>query len=163
MPLHTTLLSRTPHNALFSALVGALYVLVILLLPIPPMQRYTAALFGVWLGIVSLIRYVTLRAEPPTEALRSIPLRFSGELGRFRLRPRGDGRRVEVRAGSELVAEAIATDDGDELVLHAQHVADSELGAFGTAIGQAIEMAAVADADHPAERRRAGPARWGRA
>jgi len=39
-------------------------------------------------------------------------------------------------------------------------VADSELEEFGTAIGKAIEMAAAADEDRPAERHVAGPASW---
>jgi hypothetical protein len=69
---------------------------------------------------------------------------------------------VEVRAGAEVVAEAIATDDGDELVVDFDAPEDSELEAFGAAIGQAIEMAAAADADRPDERHIAGPASWRR-
>jgi hypothetical protein len=153
----------TERNALLWAVVGVSFVLVIALLPIPPMQRLSAALLGIWLCLASVIRYLTLHAEPSPEAIRWIPLRFSGALGRFELRPRGDGRRVEVRAGPEVIAEAIATDEQDVLVFNNPVVAESELEAFGTALGQAIEMAAAADEDGPDERHVAGPRNWGRA
>ena len=157
--------TMTPSHALFRAVLSALFVLVIALLPIRPWLLYLAALLGVWLCFASLVRYAALRAERPSplETPRSIPLRFSGPIGRFRLRPRGDGRRIEVRAGSQVVAEVIAADGGDEIVLDPETVADSELEAFGTAIGRAIEMAAAADEDRLAERHVAGPASWGKA
>ncbi len=158
------LAGRAPHHALLIALSAALYVLVMLLSPVQPMQRHAAALFGIWLCIASLIRYVALRTESSSrEPIRWIPLRFSGDRGRFELRPRGDGRRVEIRAGSEILAEAIASDDGDELVLDFEAIGDAELEAFGAAIGQAIEMVAAADEDRPAERQVAGPKSWGKA
>ena len=152
---------REPRYQLLFGVVAGAYVLVTLLLPIEPMHRYAAALLGIWLLFASLIRYVGLRgAASPLARGRWIPLRFTGELGRFQLRPRGDGRRVEVRAGAEVVAEAIATDEGDELLVDFEAPDDSELEAFGTAIGQAIEMAAAADADRPEERHVAGPSSW---
>lgn len=154
---------RAPHYALLVALIAALYLLIMGLSPLQPMQRNAAALVGIWLCIASLIRYVAERAELSREAIRWIPLRFSGDLGRFELRPRGDGRRVEIRAGSEIVAEAIASDDGDELVLDFEAADDAELDEFGAAIGQAIEMVAVADEDRPTERQVRGPASWGKA
>lgn len=160
MPVPRSLLARTPRDALFSAVVGVSFVLVMLLMPIPPTQRASAALLGVWLCFASLVRFLSLHVEPRGEARRWIPITFSGELGRFELRPRGDGRRVEVRDGPEVVAEAIATDEGDELVLNVPLVAESELEAFGSAVGQAIEMAAAADEDRPAERHVAGPRSW---
>jgi hypothetical protein len=156
MRLHMSL-PPTERDALLWAVVGVSFVLVIALLPIPPMQRSSAALLGVWLCFASVIRYLTRRAEPSPEALRWIPLRFSGECGRFELRPRGDGRRVEVRAGREVIAEAIATDEQDLLVFNNPIVAESELEAFGTALGQAIEMAAAADEDGPDDRWSAVP------
>jgi hypothetical protein len=162
MRLHMDL-PPTERGALLGAVVGVSFVLVIALLPIPPMQRASAALLGTWLCFASVIRYLALRAEPSPEAIRWIPLRFSGELGRFELRSRGDGRRVEVRAGPEVIAEAIATDEQDVLVFNSPIVAESELEAFGTALGQAIEMAAAADEDGPDERHVAGPRSWGRA
>jgi hypothetical protein len=155
--------ARTLRGALFWAMLGVSFVFVSFLLPITPVQRYASALLGLWLCVASLIRFASLRAEPRAETLLSIPLRFSGDLGRFELRPRGDGRRVEVRAGQEVVAEAIATDERDELVLNTGLVADSDLDAFGAALGQAIEMAAAADEDRPAERHVGGPRNWGRA
>ena len=157
------LAGRTPQYWLLVALTAALYVLVMLLSPLQPMQRHAAALLGIWLCIASLIRYLALRTESSREPIRWIPVRFSGDLGRFELRPRGDGRRVEIRAGSEIVAEAIASDEGDELVLDFEAIGDAELEAFGAAIGQAIEMVAAADEDRPEERQVAGPASWGKA
>lgn len=163
----TTLVSptMTPRRALYRAVLGASFVLVIALLPMWSSKLYSVALLGVWICFASLIRYAALLAERPSppESTRWIPLRFSGPIGRFRLRPRGDGRRVEVRASLQVVAEVIAADAGDEIVLDPEGVADSELEAFGTAIGRAIEMAAAADEDRPAERHRAGPASWGKA
>lgn len=153
--------ARPPHYALLVALTAALYLLVVVQSPLHPMQRNAAALVGVWLCIASMIRYVASRAESSREAVRWIPLRFSGDLGRFELRPRGDGRRVEIRAGSEIVGEAIASDEGDELVVDFEAADDAELEEFGAAIGQAIEMVAVADQDCPTERHVAGPASWG--
>jgi hypothetical protein len=154
--------ARTPRGALFWVVVGASFALVSFAMPITPIQRYAIALLGAWLCVASAIRYAALRAESRPERSWWIPLRFSGDIGRFKLRPRGDGRRVEVRAGQEVVAEAIATDERDELVLNTDLVADSELDALGAALGQAIEMAAAADEDQPAERRVAGPRSWGR-
>lgn len=154
----------TPRHALFLAVLGASFVLVIALLPIWPWPLNSIALLGVWICFASLIRYWALVAEraSPPESRRLIPLAFSGPIGRFRLRPRGDGRRVEVRASAQVVAEVIAADEGDQLVLDPETVADSELEAFGTAIGRAIEMAAAADEDRPTERHVAGPRSWGR-
>ena len=80
----------------------------------------------------------------------------------FKLWPRGDGRRVEVRAGSDVVAEVWVTDESHELRLDDSMVADADLEAFGTALGQAIEMVAVADKDRPTERNVTGPRNWGR-
>jgi hypothetical protein len=153
--------AREPRYQLLIGLVAGSCVLVTLLLPIEPMYRYAVALVGVWILFAALTRYAGLRAVArPLTRSRWIPLRFTGELGRFQVRSRGDGRRVEVRAGVDVVAEAIATDDGDELLVDFEAPDDSELDAFGTAIGQAIEMAAAADADRPAERHVAGPASW---
>lgn len=140
-----------------------LYVAVVLLLPITPMYRYSAALLGAWVVCAGLIRYAALQRERPRPAWRRpIPIRFSGSFGRFTLQARGDGRRVEVRAGPAVVAEAIATDERDELVVDLETVDDAELEALGAAIGEAIEMVAVADEDRPTERQIAGPRSWGR-
>ena len=156
--------ASSPRHALVGAVIGAVFVLLIALLGLEPQQMYPAGLLGVWLCFGSLIRYWALVAQrsAPAEASRWIPLRFSGPTGRFWLRPRGDGRRVEVRARSQVVAEVVAADAGDEIVLGGEPVADSELEEFGTALGRAIEMAVAADEDSPAERHVAGPASWGR-
>jgi hypothetical protein len=139
-------LERARRMTLYAIALASLFVVTLLLLPTASTIRYAAALIGVWLLVASLIRYVALhrRLSMPTFR-RPIPIRFAGNLGRFTLRPRGDGRRVEVRAGDEVVAEAIATDEQDELVVDLEAVSDAELDALGAAIGKAIEMAAAAD------------------
>jgi hypothetical protein len=81
--------------------------------------------------------------------LRSIPLRTGG-FGRFSLHARGDGRHVEVRDGPIVVAEAIAADDRDELVVDFDAVADADLDAYGAAVFGAIEIAAAADEERSA-------------
>lgn len=156
-------LKRARRTTLGAIALGGLYVVAVLLIPTATTIRYAAVLIGVWLLFASLIRYAALHRRFAMPAFRRpIPIRFSGNLGRFTLRPRGDGRRVEVRAGAEVVAEAIATDERDELVVDLEAVDDAELEALGAAIGEAIEMVAVADEDRPAERRIAGPRNWGR-
>jgi len=156
-------LERAKRRTLGALALAALYVAAVLLMASEPMIRNAAVLVGFWLLFASLIRYTSLRrASPMTAFRRSIPIRFSGQLGRFTLQPRGDGRRVEVRAGDEVVAEAIATDEQDELVIDLEAVDDAEIEALGAAIGAAIEMVAVADEDRPSQRRIAGPRSWGR-
>lgn len=142
---------------IISVVIAVLYVLVVLLLPTVPVNRYVLVLPGLWLLAASLRRYATLGSEPAVVRIRWIPLAFAGDLGRFHVRPRGDGRRVEVRAGSLVVAEALATDNGDELLIDFDAALDSELEAFGTAIGQAIDMVVAADMDRPTERASAWP------
>jgi hypothetical protein len=156
-------LARAKRSTLRAVALATLYIVVVLLMPTAPVIRYAAALVGVWVLFASLIRHAGLHRDLPMQTFRrAIPIRFSGNLGRFTLRSRGDGRRVEVRAGAEVVAEAIATDERDELVVDLETVDDSELDALGAAIGEAIEMVAVADEDRPDERRIAGPRSWGR-
>lgn len=156
--------STTPGQAIFGAILGALFVLIIAMVPLQPWQLNAAGLLGAWLCLGSLITYWSMIVErtTPAETPRWIPLRFSGPTGRFRLRPRGDGRRIEVCASSQVVAEVIAADSGDEIVLGPNPIAECELDEFGTALGRAIEMAVAADGDRPADRRLAGPASWGR-
>jgi hypothetical protein len=163
MASETDSLERAKRTALSAVSLATLFVVALLLLPVSPTIRSAAALIGAWLLVASLIRYAGLhrRLSMPTFR-RPIPIRFSGNLGRFTLRSRGDGRRVEVRAGGEVVAEAIATDERDELVVDLEAVDDADIDALGAAIGEAIEMVVVADEDRPAERRIAGPRSWGR-
>ncbi len=121
-------LGRAKRSTLRTVALGTLYVAVVLLMPIAPMFRYPAALVGVWVVFAGLIRYAGLHRELTTPTFRRpIPIHFAGSLGRFTLRARGDGRRVEVRAGPEVVAEAIATDERDELIVDFDAVDDSEL------------------------------------
>jgi hypothetical protein len=156
-------LKRAKRMTLYAVALATLSLVVALVTPAASAIRLAAALIGAWLLIASLIRYAALhrRLQMPTFR-RPIPIRFGGNLGRFTLRARGDGRRVEVRVGAEVVAEAVATDERDELVVDLEAVDDAELDAFGSAIGEAIEMVAVADEDRPTERRIAGPRNWGR-
>ena len=139
-------------TALFQAVLGAVAVLIIALMATSDRGpvAFSAGLLGLWLLAASLISYVR-QAHPHSATTMPrrplVPLRFSGPTGRFALRQRGDGRRVEVIAGPEVVAVLTATDVRDEIVLNADMVPDAELDELGSAIGQAIEMVAVADED----------------
>lgn len=156
-------LVRAKRSTLRAVAVAVLYVAVLQLIPAASPIRLAAALIGVWIVVASLIRYMALDREHPMQVFRrAIPIRFSGSLGRFTLRPLGDGRRVEVRAGTEVVAEAIATDERDELVVDLETVDDAELDALGAAIGEAIEMVAAADEEGPDAMRVARLRSWGR-
>ena len=139
-------------TALARALLGVVGVLLGLLAatrgagPV----AWGSALLAFWLCAASLIRYFGIGfPQPASEVsrLRLIPLGFSGPTGRFSLRPRGDGRKVEVTAGSEIVAEVLASDLRDEIIIDYDAVEDGELPDLGIALGQAIEMAAAADED----------------
>ena len=137
---------RARDATLIAAALAVLCLAAALLLPADPAVRFAAALIGAWLLFAALIRSARFSREAATAIFRRpIPIRFSGQLGRFTLRPRQDGRRVEVRAGGEVVAEAIASDERDELLVDLEGVEDDELDALGVAIGKAIEMAAAAD------------------
>ena len=156
-------LARAKRSTLRAVALATLYVAVVQLIPAAPTIRYAAALIGVWIVFASLIRYVAFDREHPMHTFRrAIPIRLSGNLGRFTLRSLGDGRRVEVRAGAEVVAEAIATDERDELVVDLDAVDDAELDALGAAIGEAIEMVAAADEERPDAMRVASLRSWGR-
>lgn len=115
-----------------------------------------------WIGLLLLLAWqvaaaASLReprrasAEGPPN--RAIPLRFSGDLGRYSLWPDADGRTVEVRDGKTVVAELVATDEGDTLAVDLEAAGTSEIESLGTALGRAIEMVAAADAYHAAVRR----------
>jgi hypothetical protein len=140
-----------PVTTLSRALLGALPMLMIAFLPSPWLLAWgVVALLGLWLCVASLISYFGMRLQNSTTTMphrAPIPLRFSGPTGRFALRACGDGRKVEIVAGSHIVAEVIAADLGDEIVLHADAVPDHELEELGSAIGQAIDIAATADED----------------
>jgi hypothetical protein len=134
------------RRALFGATVATLAMATAMAVPLEPTIRYAVGLVGVWLFVAAVVRYASARRHLLMPMFRrSIPIRFSGYLGRFTLRVRGDGRRVEVHAGTEIVAEAIATDERDELVVDLETVDDAELDDLGAAIGAAIEMVALAD------------------
>ncbi len=142
-------LSRAKRTTLYAVVLATVAMVVVLVSPGPPAIRYAVVLVAIWLLIGSLARYVALRRRLSTPMFRrSIPIRFTGNLGRFTLRTLGDGRRVEVHAGAAVVVEAIATDEQDELVVDLETVDDAELDALGAAIGAAIEMVAVADEAH---------------
>lgn len=142
-------LSRARRTTLCAWVVAVIAIIAALVSPGLPALRLTVVLAGAWLLVGALIRYLALhRTLSMPMFRRSIPIRFGGSLGRFTLRALGDGRRVEVRAGPALVAEAIATDDRDELVVDLEAVDDADLDALGAAIGAAIEMVAIADEGH---------------
>jgi hypothetical protein len=106
-----------------------------------------------WLCVAGLLIYLcyfrmfrsALRSRPRSV---SIPLRFAGSTGRFSLRPRGNGSRVEIVTGDAVVAEIVATDLGDEIVVDTAEVADGDVVYLGSAIGQAIDMAASAEGEY---------------
>ncbi|MDP9468458.1 MAG: hypothetical protein M3P32_06930 [Chloroflexota bacterium] len=147
-------LRRAKRRTLYAVALATVAMVTVLVTPATFTIRDAAALLGVWLLFASLIRYAALRRRLLMPMFRRpIPIRFSGNLGRFTLLVRGDGRRVQVRAGADVVAEAVATDERDELVVDLEEVDDAELDALGAAIGAAIEMVAVADQDRSPERR----------
>lgn len=151
MAVHSKVRLRTPKDALLSAIVGAWAVLVVLVLsPEAAAHQHAGLLLGAWLCIGSLVQWWALRGRTQ----RSIPLAFAGETGRFRLRVRGHGRRVDVHSGLRVVAQASATPKGDSLVVNFDAVIDSELEALGAAIGQAMQLVAAAGNDRPGKRTR---------
>jgi hypothetical protein len=153
-------LSQVKRETLGGVALATFLMAAVLLIPTASATRYSLVLIGAWLLFAALIRYVALRPQLSPLFRRPIPIRFAGNLGRFTLLSWGDGRRVEVRAGDEVVAEATATDERDELVVDLGTVDDGELDALGAAIGRAIEMVAVADERLATEQRIAGPGTW---
>jgi hypothetical protein len=113
-----------------------------------PAIALVVALLPLWLSIASLIAYVGMRDTARHEVQRPpIPLRFSGPMGRFSLRRRGDGRHVQILAAEAVVAEVRATDLRDEIDFHLV-VAPEETADLGSAVGQAIEIVSAADEAH---------------
>ena len=152
----TSVLSNPTENspviALSRAVLGTVPMLLAALAPDPHawlLNWLPATLLGLWLSAASLVSYFTMRMGTAKWTRPLIPLRFSGPTGRFVLRRLRNGRRVEVVAGPQVVAELTATDVGDEIVVNAGMVSDAELGDLGSAIGQAIEMVAAAEARGP--------------
>jgi hypothetical protein len=145
------LIRLTTGRVLASAAIGTALVVIVGVLPnSQPWHVAMAALLGAWLWAAAALVAARPRGSRVVEdepTLRAIPLSFSGSTGRFKLRPRGDGRRVEVHAEGEVVAQAIATDFRDEIIVVADAIPDAELGDLGAALGQAIEMVAAADED----------------
>jgi hypothetical protein len=135
--------------ALRGVLVGIAAVLLVALLPADvSMIAQVGILVGLWLCLASLLVFAGghwIRSQPP--GTRSIPLRFSGSMGRFRLRTRGDGRHVEIVSDGVVLAEVKATDVRDEIELH-EPVPSDELEELGSALGRAIEIVSDADEAH---------------
>jgi hypothetical protein len=139
-------------KALGRAVLGAVALLVVGMLPAEATSEVTsaAALLGAWLCVTSLIGYSEARriASPTMEQPRPlIPIRFSGPLGAFSLRPRGDGRLVQILSSKVVVAEVQASDFRDEIRI-LRTVTPDVVEDFGSALGQAIEMACAADEAH---------------
>jgi hypothetical protein len=134
------------------AVLGSVAMLVVGLLPSEATSEVTssAALLGLWLCVSSLIGYAESRrpAIGSVEPQRPlIPIRFDGPLGAFSLRPRGDGRLVQIISSKAVVAEVQASDFRDE-IRFLRIVAPGEAEDFGSALGQAIEMASAAEEAH---------------
>ncbi len=132
--------------------IGVVAVALGTVLPGTNAARFAVVLLGSWLVFGTLIGHAASHRMAAPAALRSIPVHFSGTLGRFQLRPGGDGRRVEVRTGDAIVAELIARDEGDELIVDFSLADERDVEAFGAAIGLAIEMVVAADHDVDASR-----------
>lgn len=145
----TTRTARATIVALVRAVLGAGTVLAIVRLDIwePSHIAVPTLLAAAWLCAASLLHLAGLELTRLTAPVRrgpGIPLRFAGSTGRFVLRRLGRAR-VEVRAGSEVVAEVVADDLGDELVVYdVESLSEAELPELGSAIGQAMEMTVAA-------------------
>jgi hypothetical protein len=134
------------------AILGAVAMLVVGLLPSGATSEVTsaAALLGLWLCVSSLIGYLESRrpADESGEPQRPlIPIRFEGPLGAFSIRPRGDGRLIEIVLSKTVVAEVQASDFRDE-IRFVRAITAEEAEDFGSALGQAIEMACAAEEAH---------------
>jgi hypothetical protein len=160
VPLAEAMLSWQPRSvvlrhdrdqapALRGALVGATGLLLVALLPADAsLIAQVGMLLALWLCFGSILIYAARqRTSSPARRPSSIPLRFSGPMGRFTLRRRGDGRHVEIVAEGVVLAEVKATDRRDEIELR-ETVSADELEDLGSALGQAIEIASDADDAH---------------
>jgi hypothetical protein len=138
----------TTRRATFVGSVGALLIVLIPVEATAPVVL-AGAMLAVWLIVASLVGLAATHgsARRPWIAIGPIPLRFSGPMGRFRLRKQGDGRVVEIVAEDVVLAEVRATDLRDEINLR-QAVADDELEDLGSALGQAMDMVHDADLAH---------------
>jgi hypothetical protein len=137
--------ARASRRVLMVGVVATACVCLTLLVPMRPEHRYVVLLLATWLVFAAVIRRMRIRGARSPAPARQIPVRFSGDFGRFSVRSLVDGRRVEVRDGDAVVAELVATDDGDHLVIDPGAADDTELEALGTALGRAIEMVVAAD------------------
>lgn len=151
-PLAAAVASTTTRpmlaNSLFRAIVGGMTVLAIMRLEIrePPAVVLAALAAGGWLCLASLFdaaAMVLMWLASRDLQNPSIPLRFAGSTGRFMLR-RWERSRVEVTAGSAVVAELVTNPRGDELVVYdVASISAAELPDLGSAIGQAMEIMAT--------------------
>lgn len=146
----TRLGSRAAIHTLLRAALGAVALLVVTRLQAyEPQHIALVVLLGAaWLLTSSVVHFVALRLTGWARSVRrapTIPLRFAGPMGRFVLRRLDRGTRVEVHAGMEVVAEVIAGESGDEVVVYdIGGVAEGELPELGSAIGQAMEITVAA-------------------
>lgn len=138
----------TTRRATFVGAVGALLIVLIPVEATAPVVL-AGALLAVWLIVASLVGLAGTHGSGrrPLIAVAPIPLRFSGPMGKFRLRKQGDGRVVEIVAEDVVLAEVRATDLRDEIDLR-QAVADNELEDLGSALGQAMDIVHDADLAH---------------
>lgn len=141
---------RATVQAVLRAALGvvALFVVTSLGTYEPQHIALVVLLGAAWLLTSSVVHLAALRIGGWLRSVRlapTIPLRFTGSMGRFVLRRLERGARVEVHAGMEVVAEVVAGESGDEvLVYDIAGVAESELPELGSAIGQAIEITVAA-------------------
>jgi len=139
-----------PAAHLWSAVLGGLGLILIGLLPVhaPAPLALLGGMLAVWLCAASLIAYRSRFVLAGQQPASSIPLRFSGSMGRFILRRRGDGRHVQVISNlGAVLADVQATDLQDRIdVCHG--IGSDEVEALGSALGQAIALVTDAEEAH---------------
>jgi len=135
-------------KTLIRAALGLAVLLIVLGLPaVEPLHLVLVTLLAAWLAVASLLHHAALGLSHwDRSRIRAprIPLRFGGSTGRFSLRRIDRGRKVVVTNGPEVVAEVIAADAGDEVVVYDIAASGTELDDLGSAIGQAIEITVAA-------------------
>ena len=141
-------LDRDEALALRGALVGAAGLLLIAILPADSsLIAQIGILLALWLCFGSMLVYAARLRTRSQRRLPLIPLHSSGPTGRFSLRKQGDGRHVEIVDAGVVLAEVRATDQRDEIELHAA-VPSNDLEDLGSAIAQAIDIVSDADEAH---------------
>jgi hypothetical protein len=144
--------SDARRMAMRLAIMAAEVMLVVALLPSDdgrePMRSGAAAM-AFLIAVAAVWRWGALVRRAAARARRRLlPIWFERRMtGRFRLRPRRAGREVEIWAGYQLAAAVSVRPDRDEIVIYPWvELAEGEVDEMGAALGQAILIAARAEA-----------------